>query len=36
MKQDQRKHHPEILLKIKLEVDKLLAAGFFREIKYPA
>ena len=35
VKQAQRKYRPEILPKIEAEVDKLIAAGFIREVKYP-
>ena len=35
VKQAQRKYRPEILPKIESEVDKLIAAGFIREVKYP-
>lgn len=35
MKQAQRRCKPEILPKIEAEVDKLIAAGFIREVKYP-
>jgi hypothetical protein len=35
VKQRQRKYRPEILPKIEVEVEKLIAAGFIREVKYP-
>ena len=35
VKQAQRRYRPEILPKIEAEVDKLIAAGFIREVKYP-
>ena len=35
VKQAQRKYRPEILPQIEAEVDKLIAAGFIREVKYP-
>ncbi|KAI5312980.1 hypothetical protein L3X38_042154 [Prunus dulcis] len=34
-KQTQRRFRPELLSQIKAEVDKLIAAGFIREVKYP-
>jgi hypothetical protein len=34
-KQGQRRNHPEILPQIEAEVDKRIAAGFIREVKYP-
>ncbi|XP_008229457.1 PREDICTED: uncharacterized protein LOC103328826 [Prunus mume] len=35
IKQTQRRFHPELLSQIKAEVNKLIAAGFIREVKYP-
>ena len=35
VKQTQRRFRPELLPKIEAEVDKLIAAGFIREVKYP-
>jgi hypothetical protein len=35
VKQAQRKYRHEVLPKIEAEVDKLIAAGFIREVKYP-
>jgi hypothetical protein len=35
VKQGQRRYRPELLPQIEAEVDKLMAAGFIREIKYP-
>ena len=35
VKQPQRRFRPELLPKIEAEVDKLIAAGFVREVKYP-
>ena len=35
VKQAQRRFRPELLPKIEAEVDKLIAAGFIREVKYP-
>lgn len=35
VKQAQRRFGPELLPKIEAEVDKLIAAGFIREVKYP-
>jgi hypothetical protein len=35
VKQGQRRYHPELLPQIEVEVDKLIPAGFIREVKYP-
>jgi len=35
VKQGQRRYRPELLPQIEAEVDKLIAAGFIREVKYP-
>jgi hypothetical protein len=35
MKQGQRRYRPKLLPQIEAEVDKLIAAGFIREVKYP-
>ena len=35
VKQGQRRYRPELLSQIEAEVDKLIAAGFIREVKYP-
>jgi hypothetical protein len=35
VKQGQRRYHPELLPQIEAKVDKLIAAGFIREVKYP-
>ena len=35
IKQGQRRYRPELLPKIEAEVDKLIAADFIREVKYP-
>ncbi|KAI5323336.1 hypothetical protein L3X38_032408 [Prunus dulcis] len=35
MKQTQRRFRPELLSQIEAEVDKLIAVGFIREVKYP-
>ncbi|CAL2259536.1 unnamed protein product [Prunus armeniaca] len=35
IKQTQRRFRPELLSQIEAEVDKLIAVGFIREVKYP-
>jgi hypothetical protein len=35
VKQGQRRYRSELLPQIEAEVDKLIAAGFIREVKYP-
>ena len=35
VKQPQRRFHPDIVPKIEEEVEKLIQAGFIREVKYP-
>ena len=34
-KQAQRKYQPKMLQKIEGKIDKLIVAGFIREVKYP-
>jgi hypothetical protein len=35
VKQGQRRYRLELLPQIEAEVDKLIATGFIREVKYP-
>ncbi|CAL8084299.1 unnamed protein product [Prunus armeniaca] len=35
IKQTQRRFRPELLSQIEAEVDKLIATGFIRKVKYP-
>ena len=35
IKQAQRRFRPDLIPLIKIEINKLIAAGFIREVKYP-
>ena len=36
IKKAQRRFRPELIPQIKVEVNKLIEAGFIREVKYPS